>query len=875
MASEEKILQVGEAQETPQAITITIVDPSALGSTSLDPSLVAQGGADQGSIVMVSGAEDSKAILQTVTETHMGTEELPIISNISNPEEEEMIVHETKLSESFDGGGEEGELGDSYEDVEEPSGPHCLVCNIDLTTNDSDEQVPVFKTQTSTTQRKVAVFLSSLIGQKVTSRKAHSDILCRRCFSLLDRVDSLEVEIRETKEEIINKYQETVSVYGGRARRIKPATAKKPDYVFPKVEPEDEADQLLDMELDGNFEPQVEDLMDEDPSLQDDDWEPKFKRPRIKKESTSIGVCESSDPPKRKRGRPRKDLTKAKESVGVTIGQATNIPAQELSQKSPGTSGAITVFCMPKRSTSRRRPPASYRPCDVCGLILFGGVDRHVASHHPEILVRPCALCDARFRTFRQLGSHVLRTHGPVLQCPVCAVGYLHAVEFQKHVQEAHSEAPATYTCVVCRSCMSSLSDYCSHMESHEEEAAVCAQGKVHKENSNEASDKDDGGLLECGQCQEKFKYPSARRRHLQESHGEQLNFRCEICHLLFSSSGGLLDHTETHSTGKINCPLCDQHFARFHHLKNHCNVVHANTASYRCQHCTHVGKSINAIFTHSVIHHPGQLGLARNVACSKCGEKFHSGRELSQHKAARHPEIVDCLHCGKKFSKSQISSHINEKHTKQHKLECSYCHQTFYNSSRLSDHVKRHHLREKYSRYVCPECSKAYITRHELERHMAAHQNERRHKCEFCSRAYFKAGDLTYHRRTHTGERPHCCFICAAAFSRPSELSTHMSRVHGIHNWSRRYLRSAGSAAGAPLEGGARDKATATDGEGQVVVEGKQDPQLITEVGEDGHVVQVVEENSPLQVVQALPQDDPHPSQSSDMQVIYVELAE
>ncbi|XP_063843544.1 uncharacterized protein LOC135090589 isoform X6 [Scylla paramamosain] len=321
MASEEKILQVGEAQETPQAITITIVDPSTLGSTSLDPSLVAsveaQGGADPGSIVMVSGGGDSKGILQTVTETHMGTEELPIISNISNPEEEdeeeeETIVHETKLSESFDGGGDEGELGESFEEAEEAVGPHCLVCNIDLTSNDVDEQVPVFKTQTSTTQRRVAVFLSGLIGQKLTSRKAHSDILCRRCFSLLDRVDSLEVEIRETKEEIVNKYQETVSSYGGRARRRKPATAKNPDYVFPKVEPEDEADQLLDMELDGNFEPQVEDLMDEDPSLQDDDWEPKFKRPRIKKESTSIS--ETSDPPKRKRGRPRKDLSKSKMS---------------------------------------------------------------------------------------------------------------------------------------------------------------------------------------------------------------------------------------------------------------------------------------------------------------------------------------------------------------------------------------------------------------------------------------------------------------------------------------------------------------------------------------------------------------------------------
>lgn len=65
--------------------------------------------------------------------------------------------------------------------------------------------------------------------------QAHSDIMCRRCFNLLDKVDALEVEIRDTKEEIITKYQETVTAYGGRARRRKPATAKKTDYVFPKV----------------------------------------------------------------------------------------------------------------------------------------------------------------------------------------------------------------------------------------------------------------------------------------------------------------------------------------------------------------------------------------------------------------------------------------------------------------------------------------------------------------------------------------------------------------------------------------------------------------------------------------------------------------
>lgn len=212
--------------------------------------------------------------------------------------------------------------------------------------------------------------------------------------------------------------------------------------------------------------------------------------------------------------------------------------------------------------------------------------------------------------------------------------------------------------------------------------------------------------------------------------------------------------------------------------------------------------------------------------------------------------------------------------------MECSFCHQVFFTGNRLSDHIKRHHLREQYSHYVCQVCGKAYITRHELLRHTATHQNERRHKCEFCSRAYFKAGDLTYHRRTHTGERPHCCTVCVATFSRPSELSTHMSRVHGIHYRSRRYHRSA--AAGplsTPQEGGASNKAaTAGSVQRQVSAEDSQDSQLITEVGEDGHVVQVVEEEEEqqLRVMKALPQsEEPQPQQPSDMQVIYVELAE
>lgn len=52
---------------------------------------------------------------------------------------------------------------------------------------------------------------------------------------------------------------------------------------------------MLGMENDGTFEPRLEDLMEEehdrreDLNADDEEWEPEFKRPRIKRENTDAG----------------------------------------------------------------------------------------------------------------------------------------------------------------------------------------------------------------------------------------------------------------------------------------------------------------------------------------------------------------------------------------------------------------------------------------------------------------------------------------------------------------------------------------------------------------------------------------------------------
>lgn len=198
MSSEGKVLEEGREEpshETPQAITITIMDPSALETTTLDPTLVTSMQAqdtDQGMstlLVMPREGHRTKDILQTVTETHMGTQELPVISSISNTEEEsEQSTIQVAPKTQDDGEGEgilasvgetadedEGEDGD---DLGDPLGQHCLICNLEMTTTESEEPIQVFKSQTSTTHRKMAVFLGTLVGQKLTSRKVRAGKGC-------------------------------------------------------------------------------------------------------------------------------------------------------------------------------------------------------------------------------------------------------------------------------------------------------------------------------------------------------------------------------------------------------------------------------------------------------------------------------------------------------------------------------------------------------------------------------------------------------------------------------------------------------------------------------------------------------------------------
>ncbi|XP_037797582.1 zinc finger and SCAN domain-containing protein 2-like isoform X3 [Penaeus monodon] len=805
MSSDGKVLEEGREEpshETPQAITITIMDPSALETTTLDPTLVTSmqsQDTDQGMstlLVMPREGHRTKDILQTVTETHMGTQELPVISSISNTEEESQQSTIQVMSKSQDDGEGEGilasvgeaadeEEGDEGDDLGDPLSQHCLICNLEMATTESEKPIPVFKSQTSTTHRKMAVFLGTLVGQKLTSRKAHSDIICRRCFNLLDKVDALEVEIRDTKEEIITKFQETVTAYGGRARRRKPATAKKSDYVFPKVEPEED---ILGLEMDENFEPRMEDLLEEeqdhreDRTIQDEEWEPEFKRPKIKREPVEP---DPNGPPKRKRGRPRKDASKPKEETahleikieGPLGGGKAEVMRGEGKRpiKAKYSQDDYQVI-KPKRRTRQRNSGTQVYldeplSCSECGQ-LFNNEPLykiHCTEAHIDSKAVKCPHCPLVFDKRHELDSHLIN-HTPTNHaCAVCAVGFPTAILLIKHLKDVHPDTANT-----CPRCDATFINE-DQLKFHFEQKHRRGRRKGH---SFEKEDVPVNSVV-CVECGKVCNNMIAYQTHKYNEHIHLFPHECKVCCRRFSKESYLESHLKTHIDGWLECVRCGVKFGNESHLVDHMYYVHGQKKGLMCSVCNRLFSTATSLKTHREMEHREHLDC--NEVCGICGEKYPSKIALKRHMMV-HNRDHQCSYCGKKLSsKAALDVHVNMVHTKEHSFVCPHCNREFYAKHLLQMHVKRVHSDRSDFQYRCKLCGKVYLQEWELTLHHKTHTNERNYKCDVCGDAFYTISRMRYHRATHKATRDSECPMCTQMFRRDVDTKNHLRRVHKI----------------------------------------------------------------------------------------------
>ncbi|KAK3881671.1 hypothetical protein Pcinc_013891 [Petrolisthes cinctipes] len=89
---------------------------------------------------------------------------------------------------------------------------HCLICNGKLSAS-VRSAVPLFSSETRTSHRhlEAVALLNNILGLEVEEEAAHSRIVCTRCFNLIDEIDSLEEQLDNKKQIVVNRYKRTMA----------------------------------------------------------------------------------------------------------------------------------------------------------------------------------------------------------------------------------------------------------------------------------------------------------------------------------------------------------------------------------------------------------------------------------------------------------------------------------------------------------------------------------------------------------------------------------------------------------------------------------------------------------------------------------------
>lgn len=166
---------------------------------------------------------------------------------------------------------------------------------------------------------------------------------------------------------------------------------------------------------------------------------------------------------------------------------------------------------------------------------------------------------------------------------------------------------------------------------------------------------------------------------------------------------------------------------------------------------------------------------------CDICARKFLLFINLKAH-LQRHADgslYPKCGRCGRQFKqKKNLIEHM-QRHDGDRRIHCELCDKLFFRESYLRIHMRTHNGERPYQ---CSNCGKTFATRSSLLQHGRTHDKKLvgTFKCTQCDRIYFNSTRLSEHiRAVHTGEKPFTCDICGVAFARQKCWKEHVK----IHN--------------------------------------------------------------------------------------------
>lgn len=277
--------------------------------------------------------------------------------------------------------------------------------------------------------------------------------------------------------------------------------------------------------------------------------------------------------------------------------------------------------------------------------------------------------------------------------------------------------------------------------------------------------------------------------------------YACEPCSLEFATRHEKELHRRAvkHQSFPCTVPGCSKQYSRRDHLTRHVVTAHARdgeTKPFQCELC-HVGFA----YSHGLVRHMHRSHANANkpYTCEQCLLAFKKKSELQAHSFV-HTGVLPfaCETCGVRFAKRfQLGRHERlhaaHKEAQAHVIFCDVgdCGAMLFSADEKAKHDRDVHQKEPRRREPSDRTGKKRKRNgggaSDSDTAAAAVDANRRQllKCEVCGRTLQRKQNLRAHLRTHfealDERKMHVCPMdgCTNAYTRKSNLMAHYNAVH------------------------------------------------------------------------------------------------
>ncbi|XP_076066533.1 uncharacterized protein LOC143039948 [Oratosquilla oratoria] len=588
------------------------------------------------------------------------------------------------------------------------SAPHCLVCNAKLGVS-ARGAIDIFSDKVKTTHRQMHVHsvLGNLLNQDLSSDAVHSGILCKKCFRLLDDIDSLEGQLVCMKQELTNKYMRTLAI-------VKDT---------------------------GNLEITSHDGT----SLEEDALN--LEATSLTKGDKEFKVYMNSGHQRSRRGRGR--------------GRPPIIKTEVKTEHDVLAGSSHDEIIAGLEAVHSPEPVHQTEEHTLGHQMLTTSEHDEVLDHQSEIIVQEGIIDDGSLQGTVEdvmevdnldlgVDEEETQVHAERgYECEVCTERHSTKEALMAHLRQHIESGEKPFGCDFCHRKYALPRQLKEHIRHHMNKSFACTQCPKRYRSDNALQEHYNTHTghrpYRCDQCDKSFTSKYTLKTHLKTHGVRQRPHKCKLCGKSFLSTHHLTEHMQVHQ-GKKNfiCETCGKAFATQRSLDLHV-VSHTGIKNFACSICNKQFARKGEVEDHERIH-TGE----KPFQCEICGATFTQRSNLQTHKRSTHYEDkrYPCSLCNKAFKRRRLLDyHMMSVHTGERPWKCQYCSAGFV----YPEHFKKHlriHTGEKP--YTCEICGKAFNSRDNRNAHKFIHSDKKPYECTLCGAGFMRKPMLASHLQQH-----------------------------------------------------------------------------------------------------------------------------